>query len=1072
MTQEDIDDSVQSLVEAHIYKDLGMMDDYETELRGLIPTLEELERKGLATDKAIDEVAKRASASLTPISRMKAGFKSLGTGILNVGKSVAATAINTAALMGVGFLIDFAVQSIDGYINRVQYAQDAIQTIGDKWDESAKKQRDAKGVVDEYAEQYEELAKGVDTKTNENRTLNAEDYETYLGIVDRIATVMPNTIASYDAQGHAILNLTGNVRSLTSAYQDLERINRAEIQADAAEFLRQAQTGTFEESLGVFTAAQGSFVAQQRAEKLLEAIRANDTETVEQMLGADNYHGAGRYDPDYSDSAWKGEERFFQGILSQSGISFNGYDVSSVMNGQANLVSYIAQLQSTNASVLGQYRELAGSYVGDALATGGALAEITDSEQGLVANALNAFDLSFFSKLGSTPKAIQQGIYDNLIAPLTLKENRDALTALSEANRQFVDDEISGQMFQDIRNEAVRTLQNSAMPLSFDATKLLSTYYNDAMNPYNKGALDHAREVVTDSSDPGFEQWFYTRNATELAYLAGLSTQSDEAKTSMAGMSQQMVATAAQAAAQANTISALAEAYNSYTDARANAAEVANAVDNQGYMTPEQYDALDDKYKNAIKKDAMTGQTYVDYNELTRIDKEFAQGKIAELTQAKAEAQSQYNETLAEYMSLIDATSREEKQRRDDAKQDLLDLAGKIDQYDNLAQSYEGSTSAYKTWQNAMNLPEIGDEFRAAKQAVDAIDEGIKSGRTDTNQFQGSAQWLFGDRAGSMSLDEISSGAKQLKQMYDKSGNLKLGEFFDYANKQGVLQKGKGGTYYADGTIDIPTAAEMMGFSPEIVASMFQAANEYGDAHFETQGAGNTEETASLLAKTLGGLNSAADGATQRLSDLEIPEASGSSPDKTPEEKTTLPEAKGEKESPAPEVIVQQPDATLLEQPKPEAEPVADRVTLQKNAEALPVTNAGESSPAMYDQAQGSLMGLAAAADSAAQALQNMNAPMGREDLDSKLGENKKQPEVGSLEWLKANALGGTRASAGGTDVFNKSIQPELEEPEPVEVEVEQPDPVEVEVEANTESFDDATDEARSEAEQPVEVAM
>ncbi len=86
-----------------------------------------------------------------------------------------------------------------------------------------KELREQKDTVDQLADSYEKLSKGVNTATNENISLSTDSYKEYLDVCNQIADIYPNLVIGYDSQGNAVLSLKGNVDELTESYKKAQQ---------------------------------------------------------------------------------------------------------------------------------------------------------------------------------------------------------------------------------------------------------------------------------------------------------------------------------------------------------------------------------------------------------------------------------------------------------------------------------------------------------------------------------------------------------------------------------------------------------------------------------------------------------------------------------------------------------------------------------------------------------------------------------------------------------------------------------------------------------------------------------
>ncbi len=129
----------------------------------------------------------------------------------------------------IGWIIDVigAVVAISAiYKKFTTSAKEAREALDNSLTSSAnkvKEVREQKETVDQLAESYEKLSKGVNTSTNQNITLSTDSYKEYLDVCNQIADLYPDLVTGYDSQGNAILSLKGNVDQLTESYKQAQQ---------------------------------------------------------------------------------------------------------------------------------------------------------------------------------------------------------------------------------------------------------------------------------------------------------------------------------------------------------------------------------------------------------------------------------------------------------------------------------------------------------------------------------------------------------------------------------------------------------------------------------------------------------------------------------------------------------------------------------------------------------------------------------------------------------------------------------------------------------------------------------
>lgn len=75
--------------------------------------------------------------------------------------------------------------------------------------------------LDDIAERYVDLKKGVNDLNNSNKSLTSEKYQEYLDICNELAEQFPDLVAGYDLQGNAILNVGDNATECASQLRQM-----------------------------------------------------------------------------------------------------------------------------------------------------------------------------------------------------------------------------------------------------------------------------------------------------------------------------------------------------------------------------------------------------------------------------------------------------------------------------------------------------------------------------------------------------------------------------------------------------------------------------------------------------------------------------------------------------------------------------------------------------------------------------------------------------------------------------------------------------------------------------------
>ena len=137
----------------------------------------------------------------------KSALKTLGGAFLNVGASLAIEAGISAAATAIYNWVHAAEIAIEkgqearNTISEVYSAMNerktsinqlATEATGETYETSTES-------VEALAKKYAELAKGVNSRTNENVSLSTDDYELYLSISNQLAGVLPGLVSGLDS---------------------------------------------------------------------------------------------------------------------------------------------------------------------------------------------------------------------------------------------------------------------------------------------------------------------------------------------------------------------------------------------------------------------------------------------------------------------------------------------------------------------------------------------------------------------------------------------------------------------------------------------------------------------------------------------------------------------------------------------------------------------------------------------------------------------------------------------------------------------------------------------------------
>lgn len=206
-------------------------------------------------------LAKAQSTTIQGVTKFRAALTSVGSVIKSVGASMLNMGIAMVASWAVGKIIEGLIdlahydeniikagqeakESIDNTFNSFEEGQQKVTDLATKFADSTDQIKTTGDAIDQVAEKYTELHKGVVGSTNENRSLSSEDYQSYLDICNQLAAQFPQLVSRYDAQGNALLNLGSNADSAADSIRNLYNAQMLSANVEIGENLQDTYKGT------------------------------------------------------------------------------------------------------------------------------------------------------------------------------------------------------------------------------------------------------------------------------------------------------------------------------------------------------------------------------------------------------------------------------------------------------------------------------------------------------------------------------------------------------------------------------------------------------------------------------------------------------------------------------------------------------------------------------------------------------------------------------------------------------------------------------------------------------------
>ena len=389
-----------------------------------------LSLRGLSTDfldsaENVGKFADTVSNSGTPLENLGKAAGEFGKQLLSGFKQLGLF----LATNPIGWIIDAAAVTALLAVAYKKFnisAEEANKNLKNAFDESKsqiKSAKEQKDTVDQLANSYEKLSKGVNTATNENISLSTDSYKEYLDVCNQIADIYPDLVIGYDAQGNAILSLKGNVDELLESYKKVQQ----EAYATAYIGVKDEdgkRTGTAKDRLAAYN-----------------AITDPNGNHSKRIQNSTKNSGSVSYTPELLISEYKkminmSDEELKAYITStDSGASIIAKQfVNTIADGTKESFDEVRKVSQENLnSLLGDQKEmlknevtaLEGYMKGVTDASGSALAsgydKLTEKQQSLVTSLLSSIDMNTmqaFKDSGDFEKAEQEWV-NNLVSSIS-----------------------------------------------------------------------------------------------------------------------------------------------------------------------------------------------------------------------------------------------------------------------------------------------------------------------------------------------------------------------------------------------------------------------------------------------------------------------------------------------------------------------------------------------------------------------------------------------------------------------------------------------------------------------------
>lgn len=179
---------------------------------------------------------------------------------------------------GISRLVDWIKSlnpSIEELTERMKESTNTIKSIRNEFDSLNK-------TISKSVDRFAELSQGVNQLTGENKSLSTEEYEEFLELSKQLADSFSSLPVIYDKNGNAIVQLSGDVDTITGSLQqllDVERqLTKQKIADELPDLYETTKENVDKRNEDIEDYKNKLFNAEQQQKRLLEFYdRLNDT---------------------------------------------------------------------------------------------------------------------------------------------------------------------------------------------------------------------------------------------------------------------------------------------------------------------------------------------------------------------------------------------------------------------------------------------------------------------------------------------------------------------------------------------------------------------------------------------------------------------------------------------------------------------------------------------------------------------------------------------------------------------------------------------------------------------------
>ena len=457
-------------------------------------------------------------------------WKSYAAGVVSANTAMQASIPVIGLVLAAISAVVAGIALFSGSSKDIEELNSEWESLSNTIESASNKFKSLRDEADDIIPKYAELAQGVD-KYGKNISLTSEEFSEFVSLNNRLGEMFPDLVRGYDSNGNAILNLSGNVDTLTESLYACVEAQRVAAAQEIADTMPDVMKNITDSVKGYEKSIKDEQKAGKKEKEAIQAKIDNYQQAYDEFtrIYSDEYEQGWRetygdnwtkvFDADISMAETTMVHYLQEMIGSQEKWQelFKQYEVENWKSGpiadweglinskemqdalavaQSQLNNFDAglekQIEDFNNRIASKWKQL-NPVVSAWLQTDFMYQDLDSNGQDIASRMMKSID---FSSLGlDTAEEVQQYIKDYVINPIYDMDDsaKSAFYKILDIEKSLDEGKISAQDYVDKINDII-----SSSNLTDDTIKYVKLAFDIEGV---QGKIDHVKSLLSDEFD-------------------------------------------------------------------------------------------------------------------------------------------------------------------------------------------------------------------------------------------------------------------------------------------------------------------------------------------------------------------------------------------------------------------------------------------------------------------------------------------------------------------------------------------------------------------------------------------